>query len=84
MSPRPKLMLGGLLLILTVVAVACSDTTTPAAPAPVPQPAPAPAPAPTPSAPLPLNPTKARLEVASDNMNFTIEDLTVEVGARIA
>lgn len=94
MSPRPKLMLGGLLLILAVAAAACSDTITPAAPALAPQPAPAPSPtparwpttatAPAPSAPLPLAPTEARLEVASDIMNFTLEDLTVEVGTRIA
>ena len=31
MSTRPKLISGGLLLILAIVAVACSDTTTPAA-----------------------------------------------------
>jgi len=33
---------------------------------------------------LPLAPTEARLEVASNIMNFTLEDLPVEVGTRIA
>ena len=79
MSTRPKLISGGHLLILAVVAVACSDTTTPAAPAPAPQPAPAPAL----SAPMPLAPTETRLEVASNIMNFTMENLSVAVGITI-
>jgi plastocyanin len=98
MNTQSKLWIFGLLLIIAAVAVACGDTTVNVSPASQPTAVPAPAPAsvapqPTPStapapaaapAPLPVaSGSQPRLEVASDIVDFTLEELTVEVGTHV-
>jgi plastocyanin len=84
MNTRSKLWIVGLVLILTTVAAACGRTSEPT-PAPTSQPASAPAPAVgAATTPLPTAESEARLEIASDIKDFTLADLTVEVGTRVA